>query len=145
MCSVLAQAFSQSSLVQERVLIGGGRGSGERWRYERVWSHTPYFIFILFYIMRGGQRIYQPCEGKNRVKQRCFTLSLTSVRYSCAPGIHFTAKHRPYSLQIEWVASKWNEVERLDALIKNLSGSCIGPTDFAENIWEDVIMAFLPV
>lgn len=80
-------------------------------------------------------------KEKNRVKQRVLTLSLTSARYLLGPGIHFPAKHRPYSLQIEWAASKWNEVKRPGALIKKRSGSCISPTHFAKNIWEDVIMA----
>lgn len=72
-------------------------------------------------------------KKKNQVKQRYLTLSLTSARYSLAPGIHFTA-------QIEWAASKWSEVEQPCALIKNRSGSCISSTNFAENICEDVII-----
>lgn len=72
-------------------------------------------------------------KKKNQVKQRFLTLSLTSARYSLAPGIHFTA-------QIEWAASKWSEVEQPCALIKNRSGSCISSTNFAENICEDVII-----
>lgn len=135
MCSV--QTSSWSSSVEERVLVGG-----ERCTERCVWgSHTHHFIFTLFYIMHGRLRICQPCKGKkNQVKQRCSTLSLTSVRYSLAPGIHFTAKHRPYSLQIEWAASKWNEVERPGALIKNTSGGRVSPAVFAQNICWDVII-----
>lgn len=101
-------------------------------------AHITLYSYCFTSFMEG--REFSSCVKEKKVKQFCFSLSLTSVRYSLGPGIYFTTKHRPYSLQIEWVASKWNEVERPGALIKNISGGCIIPTHFAKNIWEDVII-----
>lgn len=133
MCSVLAQTFSRPLYGGEFLM--GGKGSEERWgEYGHI--HIALYSCCFTSCMQGREfdnRAEEKKKKKNQVKQRYLTLSLTSARYSLAPGIHFTA-------QIEWAASKWSEVEQPCALIKNRSGSCISSTNFAENICEDVII-----
>lgn len=77
-----------------------------------------------------GREICQPCKGGEKSQQHCCNLSLTSVRYSLGPRIPLSAKHWPYSLHIESVASVRNEVEWQCMLIKNISNSIF----FAKNI-----------
>ncbi len=144
MCAVLAQAFSWSSLLQERASVELER-SGERWdKWESMVTYTSLYIHAVLHHAWRAENLPTVQRKKSSQTALLHLVSHISKILVC-PGIHFTAKHRPYSLQIEWVASKWNEVEQAGALIKNLSGSCISPTDFAKNIWEDVIIAFLSV
>ncbi len=115
-CAQCLRKHSVGPLCYRRGLLWNWKGVERDGISERVWSHTHHFIFMLFYIMHGGQRICQPCKGKNQVKQRCFTLSLTSVRYSFAleyilqPNIGLIPFRSSGLLQS---GMKWNKQARL--------------------------------
>lgn len=121
-CSFLTHFISvheRRVLVQRSVRPAGTSPDGERSQNSRLKCERMLMscIFMLLCIMHG-----RVCSHEK--EKLCQTsVRLQSAGRSFVPGIHLPAEHRPYWAQIEWAASKWNELERQGALIKNLSGS----------------------